>query len=448
MGFRSLFDVSKALFVKLWWKFRTTKSPWSKYMWNKYCKKEIPIVVQFRQGSHVWRKMLEAREEVEHDILWEMNRVSTNIWHENWTGLGALYDVVPLNFPINEKLHEVAELRDQDSWNDYLLEQSFPIDIADRVRQEVHFNGYDEYWDTPKWMPTASERGELWKRKIPTDDRWKRNGYIVVSKCWCCLKPKEDTFQYLFLTSDIATRVWKTFIQPAGIVVNMVQAVPSVVTWELWKRRNTMKNGGSVSCNRVIHEWPDLIKFLEVYKPYVVTKRVIWQFPFGSFFKCNRDGASRGNPGPSSYSFCVRDCHGDLVYARANKIGETTNIVAEAKAIAEGLAYCVEKQLYPLIIETDSLTMKKIIEGEWDPPWCIGTEVRRIKEKKEQFNIIFQHVLWEGNIVANYLANLVFSYAGKTLINQDKAQIPNLRIRIAKKKHQIDEILHDCNACL
>lgn len=44
--------------------------------------KKISTVVQFRGGSHVWRKMLEVREEVEHEILWEMNRRSTNVWHE------------------------------------------------------------------------------------------------------------------------------------------------------------------------------------------------------------------------------------------------------------------------------------------------------------------------------------------------------------------------------
>ncbi|XP_070039800.1 uncharacterized protein [Nicotiana tomentosiformis] len=62
LGFRSLHDVSKALFAKLWWRFRTTKSLWTNFMCNKYCKKEIPAVVQFRRGSHVWRQMLTARE--------------------------------------------------------------------------------------------------------------------------------------------------------------------------------------------------------------------------------------------------------------------------------------------------------------------------------------------------------------------------------------------------
>lgn len=35
LGFKSLFDVSRALFTKCWWIFRTKKSLWDKFMWNK-----------------------------------------------------------------------------------------------------------------------------------------------------------------------------------------------------------------------------------------------------------------------------------------------------------------------------------------------------------------------------------------------------------------------------
>lgn len=75
--------------------------------------------------------------------------------------------------------------------------------------------------------------------------------------------------------------------------------------------------------------------------------------------------------------------------------------------------------------------------------------MRKINEKKSTYNVLFQYVLREGNNVADFLDNLVFFFAGtiifksfhklpfegKILINMDKSQIPNLRIRIAKKKH-------------
>nr|XP_009766248.1 PREDICTED: uncharacterized protein LOC104217646 [Nicotiana sylvestris] len=384
-------------------------------MWNKYCKKEVPTVVQFRKGSHVWKKMLEAREEVEHEILWEMNRGSTNVWHENWTGLGALYHVLPPDFPINEGLLEVADLRTEDHWYNALLNQTFPEDIADHIRQEIQFYNGDEYWDTPRWMPTPSGKftvssawrimshrepsnpefaklwtkglpfkisfflWKVWRGKVPIDDIWRRGGYMVVSKCWCCIPPHEDSFQHLFLTSETGTKVWKAFLQATGLMNNMVQVHQVIREW--WKAKCCPKLRPLFQAAPAVRYpwlpvipllWPNMIRFFERYKPVVVTRRVTWKLPFEGWYKCNIDGASRGNPGPSSYAFCVRDHRGDLVYAKARYIGEATNIVAEAKALVEG-------------------------------------------------TIIF-HCFQE------------LPSEGKTLINMDKAQVPNLRVRIAKRR--------------
>lgn len=62
---------------------------------------------------------------------------------------------MPPDFHINDELQEVPDLRDEDNWNEQLLEQSFPADITDHIRNEVHFDNSDDYWDTPHWMPTS-----------------------------------------------------------------------------------------------------------------------------------------------------------------------------------------------------------------------------------------------------------------------------------------------------
>nr|XP_016446919.1 PREDICTED: 14.7 kDa ribonuclease H-like protein [Nicotiana tabacum] len=191
-----------------------------------------------------------------------------------------------------------------------------------------------------------------------------------------------------------------------------------------------------------------MIEVFEEYRPILITRKVTWQMPYGGWYKCNTDGASKGNPGHSSIEIYVRDDACDLIHARAVEVGITTNVVAKAKAILEGLEYCVEQDLHPLILETDSLVLKKVIEGEWDPPWCLGAEVQKIKEIRNRFSMIFQHVFREGNTMADFLANMVFSFAvnlqfnnfyelptaGRRLINKDKSQISNLRVRIAKRK--------------
>ena len=117
-----------------------------------------------------------------------------------------MYHVVPQDFDCNENLKEVDELREENAWNQHLLEQTFPPDISEHIGQELHFETTDDHWDTPKWMPTASGRfsvttawqlvrhranfnqdykqlwtkgmpfkisfflWRLWKEKIPTDD--------------------------------------------------------------------------------------------------------------------------------------------------------------------------------------------------------------------------------------------------------------------------------------
>lgn len=88
---------------------------------------------------HVEQILLETREEVEHKILQENNRGSTNTWHEKQIGLGELYHIVPPEFHIDEELEEVAQLRERNDWNEQLLELIFPIDIADHIRKEFLF---------------------------------------------------------------------------------------------------------------------------------------------------------------------------------------------------------------------------------------------------------------------------------------------------------------------
>lgn len=95
----------------------------------------------------------------------------------------------------------------------------------------------------------------LWRGKVPTDDLWRRSGDQIVSKCWCCFPPQEETLQYIFLTSTTASQVWKYFLQTDGIVDNMLyihrvirawwnsscyskrkplfQTAPAIISWEI-----------------------------------------------------------------------------------------------------------------------------------------------------------------------------------------------------------------------
>ncbi|XP_075099940.1 uncharacterized protein LOC142176380 [Nicotiana tabacum] len=396
IGFRSLHDVAKALFSKLWWNFRTKPSLWSAFVCQKYCKKMNSIIVPWKRGFHIWRKILECRDLIEHQIFWQTKKGSSLFWFENWTGLGALYFLVPQDFGIDETIHNVHDVTLDGEWDVDRLFEILPEDLAVHILEKIKPPSSQQVLDVPYWMleirgyfsvrsawdytrrrdePRTAYRmiwvkglpfkiaffmWKVWKAKLPLDDFLKRVGYCMPSKCWCCVQPDEESLQHLFFRSETAKTTWKYFLSRAGIAVEgltlhqaitkcwtanvclrlkpVIQALPSCVVWELWKRRNSMKYGDAVTTCRVIyqvssnlqalvkvrkpgmemvpHKWQDLLAMMENFTPKLKVTKVMWEFPSAGWLKVNTDGASRENPGRSSIGFCIRNENGHSQVSR------------------------------------------------------------------------------------------------------------------------------------
>jgi len=238
----------------------------------------------------------------------------------------------------------------------------------------------------------------------------------VVSRCWCCDEKKEETMSHIFLTASLANKLWRQFANFAGVRIEgmhlqqliiewwkfntspqlqrVMRAMPAIIMWTIWKRRNNIKHGGNTTLSGMVVQvqdmvrklvktlypwihlesnlWPDIVMKLKWYTPKLHYHSVLWKPPDTHRLKCNTDGASKGNPGLSSYGFCLRNSHGNLIYARAAGVGTTTNTEAEAVAIHEALEYCWENRLREVIIETDSLCLMKMIRGLWKIPWDLA----------------------------------------------------------------------------
>lgn len=110
--------------------------------------------------------------------------------------------------------------------------------------------------------------------------------------------------------------------------------------------------------------WPHTIALLKEYKPRLYCLGVTWQFPEKDKLKCNIDGACWGNPGKCASAFCVRDEKGDLIYAKARGIRIGTNTEAEVYVIKEALEFCLTLHVQGITMETDSLTLKRMIEKQ------------------------------------------------------------------------------------
>ncbi|XP_049353223.1 uncharacterized protein LOC125817718 [Solanum verrucosum] len=110
--------------------------------------------------------------------------------------------------------------------------------------------------------------------------------------------------------------------------------------------------------------------------------------------------------GVSSYGYCLRDEKGDLIRAEGFNIESTTNTVAEARAILAASRHCKQEQYHHVIIQTDSLLLCKVLEEKWTCPWIINGIVEDTKESLLGKQYRFQHIMREGNQLADYVANM------------------------------------------
>ena len=64
----------------------------------------------------------------------------------------------------------------------------------------------------------------------------------------------------------------------------------------------------------------------------------------GFDFRARTDGACRGNPGPAAIGVSIENADGDEVALASEVIGETTNNVAEYRALIKALEMCLSKR--------------------------------------------------------------------------------------------------------
>lgn len=91
--------------------------------------------------------------------------------------------------------------------------------------------------------------------------------------------------------------------------------------------------------------------------------QMVYWYPPIEWLKCNTNGVSKDNLGLSTYDFCIRNGDGNLVWVEANGIGMNTNMMAEATTIVSALKYCHQRSYKKIILETDSLSLAKVMKG-------------------------------------------------------------------------------------
>ncbi|NOY53903.1 MAG: ribonuclease HI family protein [Deltaproteobacteria bacterium] len=119
------------------------------------------------------------------------------------------------------------------------------------------------------------------------------------------------------------------------------------------------------------------------------------------------DGAAKGNPGPAGIGCiaCAED--GTVLFEHCRYIGETTNNVAEYKALIDGLTRALEEGASEVRVASDSELMVRQLHGIYrvKQPHLrkLFDEVTRLSRRFDHFEIA--HIPREENREADALAN-------------------------------------------
>lgn len=125
----------------------------------------------------------------------------------------------------------------------------------------------------------------------------------------------------------------------------------------------------------------------------------------------NTDGAARGNPGPASYGFVLKNS-GVILHQEGKVIGEETNNVAEYSAIIAGLLYvkenCLKKGPCKLGVFADSQLVVRQLSGLYrvKNPTLAILFARIKKLESEVGEVMYTHIPREENFLADRLANM------------------------------------------
>src|SRR5262245_42081190 len=126
-----------------------------------------------------------------------------------------------------------------------------------------------------------------------------------------------------------------------------------------------------------------------------------------SYWVIYTDGASRGNPGPSSFGAVVYDSDGQELHTISEAIGVTTNKVAEYRGLIAGLEAALALGARRVEVRMDSELIVRQAIGRYrvKNPGLVPLHNRLLALRSQFDEVVFRHVPREQNKVADALAN-------------------------------------------
>jgi len=290
--------------------------------------------------------------------------------------------------------------------------------------------------------------------KLPTDENLSSRGCQFPSICCLCRKEQETT-NHLLLTCDFAKLIWQwlaSIIKIPCIFVTTQEAINVVQrSWSplcklvvlsavinclntIWYCRNQLifsgrkinhrsainliisttamsANNSKCAANSSIADFV-LLKAFSVkinYGNAPKIKEIIWQPPVFDWIKCNIDGASLGNPGPSSCGGIFRDKNADFLGAFAYNLGISNSLIAELNGAMFAIELAHHRGWNHIWLETDSMLVTLAFKSKKIVPWQLRNRWENCLHLISSMSFFVTHINREGNHCADQLANIGLS---------------------------------------
>jgi ribonuclease HI/probable phosphoglycerate mutase len=128
------------------------------------------------------------------------------------------------------------------------------------------------------------------------------------------------------------------------------------------------------------------------------------------------DGASRGNPGPSSIGYLLKDEDGRVIFSEGRILPPGTNNQAEYQALIAGLQAARDRGVRNLLVRADSELMIRQMTGKYRVrnPGLLACYEQATNLSRSFDTIQFEHIPREQNAQADRLANEALDRSGKS----------------------------------
>ncbi|XP_012846407.1 PREDICTED: uncharacterized protein LOC105966395 [Erythranthe guttata] len=363
LGLRRLTDVIDLFTYKLWFRFRAQDSLWARFLRNKYCQNRFPgSSVVYSLYSTVWKRMCRVRERVQAQIFWRIGPGHVSFWHDHWFGDGPLPGIIDGGRLTSVRVEY------------YLVNSQWD---RNKLVEDIRFEWIDRICSVP--ISGASGDLPIWRASS--------DGKFSLTSAWALIRQQHNPYPSSLYILGILSYSYNFYLSLAS---------PS----------SASSSGSQTSVSSHLSRLESLGLYYRVRTPTLTPHRVVWLPPDPGWVKLNTDGARRESTQIAAIGGIIRASDAEAILAFHERISAPSSIAAELAALASGLRFVIQRQFTRVWSELDAEVAVRLLSHTDKGHWSLQSSLTAIRNSLSTLEYRITHIYWEGNTVADALANL------------------------------------------